>query len=313
MSAELSWDEFRLVKAISDSGSLGGAADILGLNHSTVFRRLAALETTVGVRLFERSRDGYRPTSAGEEMIALATTMADSIVEFERRIAGRDVKPTGQLRVTTLESLGQHLLPAIMAQFQAQTPGVVIDLILSNHILNLSRRDADVAIRVTNDPPETLVGRRICAVRWAIYCRRDLVASLGPLESTPFIGFGENFGPASARRWIETHIQPGQLAAKVNSTLNMRELAIHGFGAALLPCFLGDASAALIRLARPLADLDMGLWILTHSDLRRSARVRAFMDFAGAELAKHRRTLEGAEGEDAVRLGPNAWPAAIKR
>ncbi len=131
MNAELSWDEFRLVKAISDSGSLGGAADILGLNHSTVFRRLAALETTVGVRLFERSRDGYRPTSAGEEMIALATTMADSIVEFERRIAGRDVKPTGQLRVTTLESVGQHLLPAIMAQFQAQTPGVVIDLILS--------------------------------------------------------------------------------------------------------------------------------------------------------------------------------------
>ena len=119
MNAELSWDEFRLVKAISDSGSLGGAADILGLNHSTVFRRLAALETTVGLRLFERSRDGYRPTGAGEEMIALATTMADSIVEFERRVAGRDVKPTGQLRVTTIEAVGQHLLPAIMAQFRA--------------------------------------------------------------------------------------------------------------------------------------------------------------------------------------------------
>jgi DNA-binding transcriptional LysR family regulator len=313
MNAELSWDEFRLVKAISDSGSLGGAADILGLNHSTVFRRLAALETTVGLRLFERSRDGYRPTGAGEEMIALATTMADSIVEFERRVAGRDVKPTGQLRVTTIEAVGQHLLPAIMAQFRAQSPGVIIDLILSNQVLNLSRRDADVAIRVTNDPPETLVGRRICAVRFAIYYRRDLVASLGPVEATPFIGFGENFGPAPARRWIETHIHPGRLAARVNSTLNMRELAILGVGAALLPCFLGDASSALIRLGRPLADLDLGLWILTHSDLRRSARVRAFMDFAGAELAKHRRALEGAEGEDAVLLGPNAWPAAIKR
>jgi DNA-binding transcriptional LysR family regulator len=178
MNADLSWDEFRLVKAIADSRSLAGAAERLGLNHSTVFRRLAALETTVGARLFERSRSGYEPTAAGDEMIALATTMADSIVEFERRIAGRDIRPTGQLRVTTAEAVGQHFLPAIMAQFQAQNPGVVIELILSDHILNLSRRDAEVAIRLTNDPPETLVGRRIGSVRWAIYCRRDLAASL---------------------------------------------------------------------------------------------------------------------------------------
>src|SRR5208337_4092013 len=195
MSSELSWDEFRLVKAIADSRSLAGAAELLGLNHSTVFRRLAALETAIGARLFERSRSGYQPTTAGYEMIALATTMATSIVEFERRVAGRDAKPTGQLRVTTVEALGQHYLPAILAQFQGQNPGVAIELILSNQALNLSRRDADVAIRLTNHPPETLVGRRICVVRWAMYCRRDLVAALGPrtIDSVPFIGFAENF------------------------------------------------------------------------------------------------------------------------
>src|ERR1700674_463563 len=104
MNAELSWDEFRLVKAISDSRSLGGAAGVLGLNHSTVFRRLAALETAVGARLFERSREGYRPRPAGDEMIALATTMAESIIEFERRVAGRDIRPTGQLRITAVEA-----------------------------------------------------------------------------------------------------------------------------------------------------------------------------------------------------------------
>ena len=179
MSAKLSWDEFRLVKAIADSRSLAGAAELLGLNHSTVFRRLSALETTIGVRLFERSRSGYQPTAAGDEMIALATKMANSIVEFERRVAGRDAKPTGHLRVTTVEAIGQHFLPAILTQFQSQNPGVVIELILSNQPLNLSRRDADVAIRMTNDPPETLVGRRICAVRWATYCRCDLVAAYG--------------------------------------------------------------------------------------------------------------------------------------
>jgi DNA-binding transcriptional LysR family regulator len=314
MNEELSWDEFRLVKAISDSGSLGGAAQILGLNHSTVFRRLAALEMTVGARLFERSREGYRATAAGQEMIALATTMADSIVEFERKLAGRDVRPTGRLRVTTVEAFAQQILPAIMAQFKAQYPGVVIELTLSSQILNLSRRDADVAIRVTNDPPETLVGRRLCAVRWAIYYRRDLVAALGsqPLESAPFIGFGENFGPPAGRRWIETHVRPGRVVGKVNSILNMRELAAQGLGAALLPCVLGDVSPALIRLAPPLAELEAGLWILTHSDLRRSARVRAFMDFASAEIAKQRRLLEGADGEDAAAPGLTAAEATAK-
>jgi len=300
MNAELSWDEFRLVKAIADSRSLTGAAERLGLNHSTVFRRLAALEKSIGARLFERSRSGYLTTGPGDEMVALAAKMADSIVEFERRIAGRDAKPTGQLRVTTVEAIGQHFMPPIMAQFQTQNPGVVIELILSNNSLNLSRRDADVAIRVTNDPPETLVGRRICAVRWGIYCRHDLASALGstPIDSAPFVGYCESLGPTAVRRWIETQIRPERLAARVNSIHSMLELATHGFGAALLPCFLGDPRPALVRIGKPPRDIDLGLWILTHSDLRRSARVRAFMDFAGAELSRHRGTIEGVENDE---------------
>jgi DNA-binding transcriptional LysR family regulator len=297
MNSGLSWDEFRLVKSIADARSLAGAAEVLGVNHSTVFRRLAAVESTVGARLFERSRTGYEPTAAGEEMIALATTMADSIIEFERRVAGRDIKPTGELSVTTPEAVGQHFMPAIVAQFQALNPGVVVELILSNQSLSLSRRDADIAIRLTNDPPETLVGRRICTGRWGIYCRRDMAAALGagPTDSVAFIGFGGGLGLASARRWIEANVRPGRLAAKVNSVYCMLELTLQGFGAALLPCFLGDRNPDLARIGYPLPELDVGLWMLTHSDLRRSARVRAFMDFAGAELAKHRRAIEGEE------------------
>jgi DNA-binding transcriptional LysR family regulator len=230
-------------------------------------------------------------------MIALASTMADSVLEFERRVAGRDIKPTGELSVTTPEAIGQHFMPGIVAQFQAQNPGVVVELILSNQSLNLSRRDADIAIRMTNDPPETLVGRRICTGRWSVYCRRDLAAESGaePAGSVTFIGFGDNFGPAPARRWIETNISPGRLVAKANSAHCMLQLALQGFGATLLPCFLGDCRPDLARLSPLLPELDIGLWMLTHSDLRRSARVRAFMDFAGAELTKQRRAIEGEE------------------
>jgi DNA-binding transcriptional LysR family regulator len=298
MNSGLSWDEFRLVKSIAEARSLVGAAERLGVNHSTVFRRLAAVESAIGARLFERARAGYEPTAAGEEMIALASTMAESVLEFERRVAGRDVKPTGELSVTTPEAIGQHFMPAIVAQFQAQNPGVVVELILSDQPLNLSRRDADIAIRMTNDPPETLVGRRICTGRWGVYCRRELAAEIGSEASgsIAFIGFGDNFGPAPARRWIEANIPPERLAAKANSAHCMLQLALQGFGATVLPCFLGDHRAPdLARVGYLLPELDLGLWMLTHSDLRRSPRVRAFMDFAGAELTRQRRAIEGEE------------------
>src|SRR5271168_1158251 len=198
MNSDLSWDEFRLVKSIADARSLAGAAERLGVNQSTVYRRLAALEAAVGARLFDRSRAGYEPTSAGEDMIALAATMAASIIEFERRIAGRDVKPTGELSVTVPISVGLHFMPAIVAQFQASNPGVIVELILSNQALDLSRRGVDVAVRLTNDPPETLVGRRICTARWCVYRRRDTAVDRGQCRSGPNRRQNE-FGPLHAR------------------------------------------------------------------------------------------------------------------
>ena len=295
MNSGLSWDEFRLVKSIAEARSLVGAAELLGVNHSTVFRRLAAVESAVGARLFDRSRAGYEPTAAGEEMIALAATMAELVLEFERRVAGRDIKPTGELSVTTTEAVGEHFMPAIVSQFQAQNPGIVVDLVLSDQSLNLSRRDADIAIRLTNDPPETLVGRRICTGRWSVYCRRDLIAKLGSelADLVAFIGFSDNYGSAPSRRWIEANVAPERLVAKANSAHCMLQFALLGFGATLLPCFLGDHSPDLARVGYLLPELDLGLWMLTHSDLRRSPRVRAFMDFAGAELTKNCRAIEG--------------------
>ncbi len=297
MTAGLSWDEFRLVKSIAEARSLAGAAQLLGVNHSTVFRRLAAVEAAVGARLFDRSRSGYEPTAAGQEMIVLAAAMAESVLEFERRVAGRDVKPTGELTVTAPEAIGQHFMPAIVAQFQALNPGIVVDLVLSDQPLDLSRRDADIAIRLTNDPPETLVGRRICTGRWSVYCRRDLIAEGGaaPIDLAPFIGLSDASGAGPGRRWIETNVAPERLVAKANSAHCMLELALLGFGATLLPCFLGDRSPELSRVGYLVPELDLGLWLLTHSDLRRSPRVRAFMDFAAAELTKRRREIEGEE------------------
>ena len=295
MNSDLNWDEFRLVKSVGDAHSLVGAAETLGLNHSTVFRRLGAVEKTIGARLFERSRSGYQPTAAGEEMIELATRMSESITDFERRVAGRDVKPSGDLRVTMVDTIAITLMPPIFVQFRQMYPDVRLDIIMATLQLNLSRREADVAIRATNEPPDTLIGRRIAAIRWAIYSSPELKARYGAslIENAPWVGFADGFGPASVKRWLEKNIGDKRQICRANSLMGMAQFIALGGGAGILPCFVAESHGQIQRCGPALPDLDINLWILTHADLRHSAKVRAFMDFAGNELARMRRVIEG--------------------
>jgi DNA-binding transcriptional LysR family regulator len=251
------------------------------------------IEIAVGSRLFERSRNGYHATAVGEEMIGLASRMNDSIVDFERRIAGRDFKPAGELKVTTVDALAANILPQIIARFLEINPAVQIELVLAQQYLSLSRRDADIAIRATSKPPESLVGRRICKIRWAVYAAPALVKQYGDelLARAPWLT--DAAIPANARRWLEANIASKRQVLRVNSALCLAAAAAAGTGAVLLPCFLGSGTEGITRLGPPIAELETDLWILTHADLRHSARVRAFMEFGSNELAKLRPLLEG--------------------
>ncbi|MDB5568951.1 MAG: lysR [Hyphomicrobiales bacterium] len=284
-----SWDDFRLVKAIADSKSLVGAAEALSLNHSTVFRRLGALEQALGARLFERSRNGYAATAAGEEMIRLAARMEVEIVDFERTIAGRDVKPAGELRITTNDAFLYWLLGPVLASFRAAYPDIRLDIVVAQEALNLSRRDADVAIRATSGPPETLVGRRIGAIGWAHYAPEGWTPGA---DGGPFVWLAEGMGAPGARKWLDEHLKPGAIVCRVDTVAGLAHAVANGLGAGLLPCLIGDALPGVRRLGEPQAFGD-DMWLLTHPDLRQSARVRAFMDHAGAELLRLRARIEG--------------------
>ena len=299
MQADLSWDEFRLVKAIAETRSLMGAAERLNLNHSTIFRRLGAIEKSLGLRLFERSRTGYQPTAAGEEMIEIAASMSESILEFERRVSGRDIKPSGELRITTVDSIGAFLLPDICRKFHERFPDVRIDLNFSQQLLNLSRREADIAIRATNQPPETLVGRRLSTARWGIYFAPKLEQRFPGrlIEDAPWISFGDSFGGAPPRRWIDKHVPAKNIVFRLSSVAAMPEVIASGLGVGLLPCFVGDRRPDLVQIHEDMSETDVGIWILTHPDLRYSAKVRAFMEFAGNEIVKQRKLLEGVRPE----------------
>ncbi len=296
---QISWDDFRLVRGIAESGSLVGAAAALNLNHSTVFRRLGALEAAIGAKLFERSRNGYAATAAGQEMVALAERMGRDVTDFERRVAGRDEKPSGLLRVTTNDAIFNYVLSPILTSFHEAFPDIHLDVLVMSQPLNLSRRDADVAVRSTYAPPETLVGRRIGAAVWGRYVSRELYESgFDPSDKSHFyIAFNEHFGGVDVAEWIEKEIPRERISMRCNTVVGLAKCIAEGLGVGFLPRFVGDQHPEIVCTDEPMAGKGADLWLLTHPDLRHAARVRAFMDHAGAQLAKRRSMLSGQTGE----------------
>lgn len=278
MNSHIQWDDLKLARAVAEAGSLSGAARALGVSHATVHRRLNGLEKALGVRLFDRGPDGYVPTPAGEEAVAQAARMAESALEIERRVVGRDLRPSGTVRVTTTDSLLVGLLAPLVERFGAAHPEIRLELITSNRPFDLSRREADVAIRPGDAPPETLVGRRAGAIPQAIYAARSGPLAVDPARA-PWIGADESMRYRALDRWMAGEGHDGRCVLRVDSVLSMQAAARTGLGVAALPLYLGDSDPALLRIGDPIPELQSDLWLLTHADLRRTARVRALLDF----------------------------------
>lgn len=298
------WDDFRLVRAIAETGSLAGAAEQLAVNHSTVFRRLGTLEQQLGARLFERARAGYVPTPMGEEMVRLAEHMADEVLAVERRITGQDLRPSGELRVTTNDTLLVHMLTPIFASFRAAYPEIRLDVVISNQSLSLSKRDADVAIRASDRPGDTLVGRRMASIAWGIYgsAAQGIAGPLDPadLRRYDWIGFSDNLGAIKPAKWLRERVGEEKIIYRVNTVLGLAEAAAAGMGLALLPCFIAAVTPGLVQLMGRQGELESGLWLLTHPDIKATARVRTFMEHAGREIGKLRGRIEGIEDQPAT-------------
>ena len=301
IARSLAWDDFRLINAIADTGALPAAASRLGLDHSTVFRRLRQIETALGTAVFERHRSGYVPTTAGTEIAALAARFDEDITVVLRRVAGQSPDPTGEVRVATSDALLFDLLMPLFAAFQKTCPNVRLDLVTSNRALNLSRRDADVAIRATTAPPDTLVGRKSARIAWAAYSTTALSqglveeAALAGLE-TSWVGFGDALDGLGATDYLQSRVHASKVGCRLDTIAGIAAAVEAGLGAGLLPCFVGDSRPTLMRVTAPLASLTTDLWLLTHADLRNVPRVRILLDFLGEHLRELRDVIEGKTG-----------------
>ncbi len=295
MHRRLAWDDLLYVLAVGRSGSLSGAARDLKVTHSTVYRRIGRIEEQLQVRLFERLRDGYAPTPAGEAMVSLATRLDDDILALERRLAGEDLRPSGTLRVTTTETLIPTIMP-LCGAFRRAYPEIVLELVSGKAMLNLSRRDADVALRPTVQPDESLVGRRLCTIAFAVYGAQDYLAATGGADldrNHEWIGLDDTLSHLLAYGWLQRNVSPSRIGFRSSSIEAVVEAAAAGLGLALIPCYMAARHPQLVRCTDVIDEAGTGLWLLTHQDLRHTTRVRAFTDFIAAELSRLKPQMEG--------------------
>lgn len=300
---ELDWSDLRYALAIGSAGSLVGAARQLSVNHTTVLRRLDALEKRLGARLFERTRSGYSPTEAGALVLEQARRMADQADEIERRVLGRDRELTGPLRVTTAFVVMEHLLPQPLADFARALPGIEVEVVENAFLVDLTRRradespawawrEADVAVRLTTQVAEHLVGRPLGMTHCRVYAKRGakgLPQSVEPLAAlvrdAPWITFERDAQARVYDQWMREQLAQAQVRLRVD-IFNAVAAVLHtGLGVGILPTFMEARHPELQPVSEVIPELAVPVWMLTHPDLRQTARVRAFMQHVGDGVA----------------------------
>lgn len=294
----LAWTDLQHVLAVADHGSLASAARALGVNHTTVLRRVAAFERSLGVKVFARTPAGYALTAAGEEIAAAARVMQDTADGIERTVAGRDLRLTGTVRVTSTDTLAASVLPPILASLSTKHPAIQLELSTQVQMVSLSRRVADIAVRPTKVAPPNLVGRRVGRVAYALYAAPRYLAkhpARRALEHHAWIAPDDNLAGTTVAEWFARTISVPPVV-RGDTFMTLLHAATAGLGVVALPCFVGDLTPQLRRVRGVIDELAVDLWVLTHADLRGSARVRAVADHLVTELTARRDLVEGREG-----------------
>jgi len=287
----MNWDDLRLFLAVARSGSISGAAKQLGVQHSTISRRMRQFEQKLGARLIERKSGGYELTHAGEHVKEAAANIEREVLGVDGALIGKDSQLIGPLRVTAINNMASTVLMPMFAEFSNQHPLVKLHIVVSNLDASLSQRDADVAIRLTNSPPDTLIGKRIVTVASTIYGSRSYIEKLRQQNREPkWIGV-DCCGFHKAWTKQACGEQPHNFIS--DDTLLTLAAIKQDLGVSILPCFMGDADRELVRYCDPDPAYDLGLWVLLHPDLKRTARVLTFRDHMMSAINEKKDLFEG--------------------
>ncbi len=290
---QFDWNLIKSFLGVLDAGSLSAAARHLGASQPTLGRHVSELEEALGVTLFERSRDGLRPTQAALAIAEHARAVADSTGAVALAAAGRAKDVAGTVRITASDVVATFLMPAIIADLLAEMPGLEVELVPTNDIENLLRRDADIAVRMTRPEQLDLVARKLGDIPVAVYAHRDYLARAGSVPSSPaeldghtVIGYDRSDLVIRGFREGGMEVDRHFFRFRCDDQVACWHALLAGVGIGFAPCYLARDHPELVELSSQFEIEPIPMWLVTHRELRTSARIRAVYDFLVARLAK---------------------------
>jgi len=293
----LDWNDLRYFLAVCRAGTLVGAGRSLGVRHSTVGRRVEALEAALAVSLFVRAPDGFALTEAGRSIVPLAEEAERAVMAVERRVAVGDRRVEGIVRVATSESFSRFLMRRL-PELQAEHATLTVEVLSGNVSLDLMRREADLAIRFVETTQGDLVCRRLGDAGWSLYASDTYLARAAPpraptdLTGHDVIGFDETMARSPGAIWLDDHRAGARVAVRCNSLMSALSASVAGMGVAVLPCFLADAEASLRRLTDAVL-VTRAIWLVFHPDVAQIRRVRTVIDFVAAIVGRDAAMFRG--------------------
>ncbi|MBL1241374.1 MAG: LysR family transcriptional regulator [OCS116 cluster bacterium] len=289
----MNWDNLKYFLAVAQNSSMRAAAKRLKVSHTTISRHIDDLENQLNVKLFDRLPDGFRLTQSGSELLPIALQTDDNLLTFGRNVTGRDAALEGKLTVTFPEGMIVDLMMPYIFDFMENHPQIFVKIITSLQTLDLTRREADIAIRVTQNPPEHLIGRKLGTLHQAAYASQKYIDQHSPLEdlntTAKWIGWGV---PEERPKWKKGAVFPHLDTMGSFNNIDIQVAAARrSLGIAYVPCIQGDVHDDLVRLSDPKPSFD--IWLLSHADLRATARVRAFRQYIIQKIPEIGKAISG--------------------
>jgi len=281
----MDWRALQDVVTVAETGSLSAAARRLKVSQPTVGRRIEQLEQQLGAVLFTRTAQGLLLTELGESIIENAKHMQDEALAIERVVTGANQQLQGTVRLSLIEDLGIFWLPKKMAEFHTQFPQLSVEVNIDNKNVNLLRREADVAVRLARPEQPDLICRKVGRFRMGLYASREYLTKhgtpkrLSDLKNHYHVGFDTDMGYSPQRNKLESLFTTDNIRHRSNSHLEMIEATRSGIGCGMLSCLIADSHEELQRLYPGKIFHDQEIWLVTHADIHKNARIRAIFDF----------------------------------
>ena len=279
------WDEIRTAYHVARMGTVSGAADALGVHHATVIRHIDALESRLGVKLFQRHARGYTSTEAGQDLLQVAQATDDQFTQLVGRIKGRGDGVSGELVVTSLSSVSPRLTRTLV-RFQAEYPGLIVRFLTGDEVLRLEYGEAHVAVRAGRAPDnpdnvvQPFVPQKVSLYATEAYiARKGRPASIDDLSGHEFVGLDNFSSRAPFIRWLLARVSPEQIVFRGTDNRVIRDAVLEGVGIGFISDWEAERFSGLVKLFESRDEWTAPLWLVTHVDLHRTTKVQAFLKF----------------------------------